>query len=346
MQVRLVARQAAGARDGLVERVAHSDSPPRIEYTITPLGLTVNKPVADVWAKVPQEVSNAVNEAAKNAGKGSAPIVNDAAKKAEEAAGKLDDAYAQLVKSLQTKLVEQQQGTDLDKLEIELAQKKLAGLSNYQREVLRSYARQIDTQKLLRIEATATAKAIEEAGKRQSDTLKGLQDDLDRATRDLQTYGKTRSEIADMDVAALQQQVDEEERLNAEIGVAGSGYLDYLRQQLQLRKQIAGTAHQLDAARGRRVQPAQQVQQRALARAGGADDGHRLTGLHLQVDAAQHRHVQPALGEALGQALGLEDDAVEGGRGPVTHSAAPPPGSRGWRASWDTAWPGRPAPGR
>lgn len=39
-------------RDGLVERVAHSDAPPRIEYTITPLGLTVNKPLAALfeWA--------------------------------------------------------------------------------------------------------------------------------------------------------------------------------------------------------------------------------------------------------------------------------------------------------
>ena len=37
-------------RDGLVERVAHSDAPPRIEYTITPLGLTVNKPLAAVFA--------------------------------------------------------------------------------------------------------------------------------------------------------------------------------------------------------------------------------------------------------------------------------------------------------
>ena len=39
-------------RDGLVERIAHSDNPPRIEYTITPLGLTVNKPLAAVfeWA--------------------------------------------------------------------------------------------------------------------------------------------------------------------------------------------------------------------------------------------------------------------------------------------------------
>lgn len=39
-------------RDGLAERIAHSDTPPRIEYTITPLGLTVNKPLAAVfeWA--------------------------------------------------------------------------------------------------------------------------------------------------------------------------------------------------------------------------------------------------------------------------------------------------------
>ncbi len=39
-------------RDGLVERIAHSDNPPRIEYTVTKLGLTVNKPLAAVfeWA--------------------------------------------------------------------------------------------------------------------------------------------------------------------------------------------------------------------------------------------------------------------------------------------------------
>jgi DNA-binding HxlR family transcriptional regulator len=39
-------------RDGLVERIAHSNTPPRIEYTITELGLTVNKPVAALfeWA--------------------------------------------------------------------------------------------------------------------------------------------------------------------------------------------------------------------------------------------------------------------------------------------------------
>jgi DNA-binding HxlR family transcriptional regulator len=39
-------------RDGLIERIAHSDAPPRIEYAVTDLGHTVNKPVAAVfeWA--------------------------------------------------------------------------------------------------------------------------------------------------------------------------------------------------------------------------------------------------------------------------------------------------------
>lgn len=39
-------------RDGLVERIAHADSPRRVEYRITALGLTVNKPLAAVfeWA--------------------------------------------------------------------------------------------------------------------------------------------------------------------------------------------------------------------------------------------------------------------------------------------------------
>ena len=67
---------------------------------------------------------------------------------------------------------------------------------------------------------------------------------------------------------------------------------------------------QLHAAGGGRVQPAQQVQQRALARARGADDGQRLAGMHLEVDAAQHLDVEAAFGEALGQALAGQHDAA------------------------------------
>ena len=97
-------------------------------------------------------------------------------------------------------------------------------------------------------------------------------------------------------------------------------------------------AHQLHAAGAGGVQPAQQVQQGALARTRGTDDGQRLTGGHLQAHSLQHGHIQPAFGEALAQALTTQHRVI--------HSAAPRQGAPGWRASWGTAWPGRPAPGR
>ncbi len=84
-----------------------------------------------------------------------------------------------------------------------------------------------------------------------------------------------------------------------------------------------GRAHERHFAAGGRIEPAQEVQQGALARARGADDGHRLAGMHLQVDAAQHFDIEPAFGEALGQALGPEHDPAHSS---LTHSAAPPPG--------------------
>jgi hypothetical protein len=52
-------------------------------------------------------------------------------------------------------------------------------------------------------------------------------------------------------------------------------------------------AHQLHLARAGRIEPAQQVQQRALAGARGADDGQRLAGMHVEVDAVQHLDVEP-----------------------------------------------------
>ena len=67
---------------------------------------------------------------------------------------------------------------------------------------------------------------------------------------------------------------------------------------------------------------AQQVQQRALARTRGADDGQRLAGLDLQVDAAQHLHVQCIGAAALLEAL----VQVAAGEYGLIHSAAPRPG--------------------
>ena len=45
-------------------------------------------------------------------------------------------------------------------------------------------------------------------------------------------------------------------------------------------------------AGGRRVEPAEQVQQRALARARRADDRDALAARNVEIDAQQHRHVR------------------------------------------------------
>ena len=80
---------------------------------------------------------------------------------------------------------------------------------------------------------------------------------------------------------------------------------------------------QADLAGRRGIEPAEQVQQRALARTGTADDSDTLAGTHLEVDAAQHGH----LAQRRALAIDLRQPAAfEHHRPRVTHSAAPVPG--------------------
>ena len=84
-------------------------------------------------------------------------------------------------------------------------------------------------------------------------------------------------------------------------------------------------AHQLHRAAGGRIEAAQHVQQRALARAGGADDRQRLAGVDFQVHPAQHLDVEVALVEAAREPLpGQHHAGVR--QLAFTHSAAPPRG--------------------
>jgi hypothetical protein len=115
---------------------------------------------------------------------------------------------------------------------------------------------------------------------------------------------------------------------------------------------------EVDVALSRRLEAAEQMQQRALARSRRADDGERLAASHLEVDALEHVDVDSrraaALGEALVQSGG--DDHRLGARTRrgrcrrrvrslaqphLTHSAAPRPAAAGSRASSDRASPGK-----
>jgi hypothetical protein len=89
-----------------------------------------------------------------------------------------------------------------------------------------------------------------------------------------------------------------------------------------LRRAQAGQilAIKQDPAGAGRVEPAEQMQQRALARARTADDGQGLAGPDVEVNTLQHGHVEPTFMEALAQAACAQDDVG------FTHSAAPRPG--------------------
>jgi hypothetical protein len=69
-----------------------------------------------------------------------------------------------------------------------------------------------------------------------------------------------------------------------------------LRQRLTLERDLAAAG---------RVEPAQQVQQRALARTGGTDDGNRFARAHVQVHALEHGDVDQAFVETFGEAARL-----------------------------------------
>ena len=77
-------------------------------------------------------------------------------------------------------------------------------------------------------------------------------------------------------------------------------------------------AGQLHAAGARRIEAAEQVQERALARPRGADDGHGFAARDAEIDAAQDLDIEIAFVEAFAQAAAREHRLI--------HSAAPRPG--------------------
>src|SRR5213075_3219543 len=85
-------------------------------------------------------------------------------------------------------------------------------------------------------------------------------------------------------------------------------------------------ANDIDLAFSRRVQPPQQMQQRALTRTRGADDCNDLSLFHLKRYPPQYPNGVLTLAKSLAQVPAGED---------LTHIAAPRRDSRAQRASSD-----------
>jgi len=91
-------------------------------------------------------------------------------------------------------------------------------------------------------------------------------------------------------------------------------------------------------SRGRRVQRAQNVQQRALPRAGLAHYGHHLAGLNIEVKPAKEGEGAARRRVSLFEIANLNDGDLAGMGNRrldvVRGSLSPNSGSRAMRASW------------
>ncbi len=63
-------------------------------------------------------------------------------------------------------------------------------------------------------------------------------------------------------------------------------------------------------ARGRHVESAENIEQRRLAGAGGAQHHHQLAGIEIQIDAAQGMHLDFTLIVDLGESASLENNLM------------------------------------
>ncbi|MNH15811.1 hypothetical protein D3C79_754330 [compost metagenome] len=101
-------------------------------------------------------------------------------------------------------------------------------------------------------------------------------------------------------------------------------------------------AGQPDAALGRGVEAAQQVEQGTLARTRTADNGHPLTGVQLQLQTGQHLNLLRAFLVGLAQVAATQHCFITHAR--LTHNVAPPQAGCVPHARPDTGWRGNSGP--
>ena len=175
----------------------------------------------------------------------------DLAKKYEERpkaakADKVENAYQSILDSLNKQLGSAEKLNAVEKLNVELQEKKYAKLSPMQKESLLLIAQQIDLQKRAEVEGKATLQWIADGADAQKKAVKSLNDELAKATREVATYGMSRSQLAEYDLRLIDEQIAAEKALNDEIGVGSSEVLRSLELQRSKRQEILEQSSKLD----------------------------------------------------------------------------------------------------
>ena len=158
--------------------------------------------------------------------------------KPDRQAAREEKVYKTLLDGMRKRLGTAEQLNEVEKLNVEMQEKKYAKLTPMQKANLQAIAAEIDAEKRWQAEGKATASMIEDAAKAQASARRTLDDTVKSSQRNLETFGMSRSEVAAFDLDAINKQIDAERELADEIGVGSTEILRQLEERAAAQKKI------------------------------------------------------------------------------------------------------------
>jgi phage-related minor tail protein len=153
-------------------------------------------------------------------------------------AAREERVYENLLDGLKKQLGVAEKLSAVEKLNIELQEKKYAKLTPMQKANLQTIAAEIDAEKRWQAEGKATVSMIEDAAKAQASARRTLDDAVQSSQRNLETFGMSRSELAEFDLIAINKQIAAERELADEIGVGSTEILRQLQERAAAQNKI------------------------------------------------------------------------------------------------------------
>ena len=158
--------------------------------------------------------------------------------KPDRQAAREEKVYETLLDGMRKRLGTAEQLNEVEKLNVEMQEKKYAKLTPMQKANLQAIAAEIDAEKRWQAEGKATVSMIEDAAKAQASARRTLDDAVKSSQRNLETFGMSRSELAAFDLDAINKQIDAERELADEIGVGSTEILRQLEERAAAQKKI------------------------------------------------------------------------------------------------------------